>query len=415
MDREQAMNFQIQIDNIDREMNAINRLAKAYMNATPEQRANVNEGDMRAQIERYKELKNQKAVLQEQRAEAELIAARQAAEAEAARQAQLNTRGTWRRANNNNWNPNWYTLSDEQYAARLEELAREQAAQQPHAIFNNWDGTYYYSDWTTRYENWTIVRWESNNIEVRVAPSGAPYYYDKTTGNQAQQIWTDANGNALVMDSQWWVKTMYPIQNAINNQILADRRASDAARWYNNALVDQTVTEGQTALDAMAWATALYTPALPTATIPTTTRTIGELQAANLLWRSTAVPTSRAMTLASEWTIVNPTYGNALSNWAQRYLQTVEKTKNLANWFNTKGIIPNARKIMPVSEWTITYPSINWYTAQIARNYNPIMSNWNNIINSINASKSILPQWEIYNRWVQFVNNLLNGTRPFSL
>jgi len=94
MDREQAMNYQIQIDNIDREMNVINRLAKAYMNATPEQRANVNEEDMRAQIERYKELKNQKAVLQEQRAAAELLAARQAAEAEAARQAQLNTRGT---------------------------------------------------------------------------------------------------------------------------------------------------------------------------------------------------------------------------------------------------------------------------------------------------------------------------------
>lgn len=124
MDREQAMNLQVQIDNIDREMNVINRLAKAYMNATPEQRANVNEGDMRAQIERYKELKNQKAVLQEQRAAAELLAARQAAEAEAARQAQLNTRGTWRRAPNTNRQ----TLTNKQYRNRLNELAEEQAA-----------------------------------------------------------------------------------------------------------------------------------------------------------------------------------------------------------------------------------------------------------------------------------------------
>ena len=53
---------------------------------------------------------------------------------------------------------------------------------------------------------------------------------------------------------------MYPIQNAIKNQILANRKASDAARGYNNALVDQNAVETDAALQSMAAATLLYNP-----------------------------------------------------------------------------------------------------------------------------------------------------------
>lgn len=68
---------------INSEMNRIADLARAYANATPEQRANVDTNAMQAQLNRYNQLKAQRQVLyaeQEARVQAELEAQRQAAQ-----------------------------------------------------------------------------------------------------------------------------------------------------------------------------------------------------------------------------------------------------------------------------------------------------------------------------------------------
>lgn len=86
-----------ELQDINEQMSRIANLARAYANATPEQRNNVNRKDIQAQLDRYNELKARRNELyaeQEARVQAELEAQRQA-------QQQVNTRGTWRRANNN--------------------------------------------------------------------------------------------------------------------------------------------------------------------------------------------------------------------------------------------------------------------------------------------------------------------------
>ena len=89
-----------EIQSINQQMALIANLARAYANATPEQRANVSLTDMQAQLDRYNELKARRNELyaeQEARVQAELEAQRRA------NQQQINTRGVWRTIVNR-WN-----------------------------------------------------------------------------------------------------------------------------------------------------------------------------------------------------------------------------------------------------------------------------------------------------------------------
>lgn len=89
-----------EIQSINEQMARIANLARAYANATPEQRANVSLSDMQAQLNRYNELKARRNELyaeQENRVLAELEAQRRA------NQQQINTRGVWRTIVNR-WN-----------------------------------------------------------------------------------------------------------------------------------------------------------------------------------------------------------------------------------------------------------------------------------------------------------------------
>lgn len=89
-----------EIQSINQQMALISNLARAYYNATPEQRANISLEDMQEQINRYNELKARRNELyaeQEARVQEELLAQRRAAEERAA----INSRWTWRRINKN--------------------------------------------------------------------------------------------------------------------------------------------------------------------------------------------------------------------------------------------------------------------------------------------------------------------------
>lgn len=410
------MNIQIQrqkLADMNKEMQQISNLARAYANATDGQRANVNINDMRAQMDRYENLKKERDILQQEVVANEMAYERALQEQQAQAQ-KVNARGTWRRVptKGNNDVPTWTptsdptgTLTDEQYAEWLNELEKEAYLSNPHPIFNNWDGTYYYSDGTTRYEDWNIVWWQSTNIEVRTAPSGAPYFYDKTTGNQVAPIGTDKDGNPIVVDSQWWVATMYPIDNAIQNTIIANKMASDAARAedaaikYANDVRDDTIVNLALAPTYLAWG--VWVNGIRTAWAGTNAlwrayntannalkynRAINRANAIWNIWRTNVVPASRAMNVVSEWNIVNPTYWNSLSNWAQRYINTANKLAN--------------------------EQTVNNYARQVARNYNPVLSEWNKIVQS---SSSILPQWNVVSNWVQYLNWLFNKYTPFSL
>lgn len=90
-----------ELQSINQQMALISNLARAYYNATPEQRANISLGDMQEQINRYNELKARRNELyaeQEARVQEELLAQRRAAE----QTATINSRWTWRRTPKNN-------------------------------------------------------------------------------------------------------------------------------------------------------------------------------------------------------------------------------------------------------------------------------------------------------------------------
>lgn len=91
-----------EIQSINEQMALIANLARAYANATPEQRNNVSRADMQAQLDRYNELKARRNELyaeQEARVQAELEAQRKAQEEATAAAAQGQGR---RRVNQNN-------------------------------------------------------------------------------------------------------------------------------------------------------------------------------------------------------------------------------------------------------------------------------------------------------------------------
>lgn len=101
-----------EIQSINEQMARIANLARAYANATPEQRNNVSRADMQAQLDRYNELKARRNELyaeQENRVQAELEALRRANQ----QQAQQTNRQWWRGRqtvnnvsnNNNTQNP----------------------------------------------------------------------------------------------------------------------------------------------------------------------------------------------------------------------------------------------------------------------------------------------------------------------
>ena len=91
-----------EIQSINQQMALIANLARAYANATPEQRANVSLSDMQNQLNRYNELKARRNELY---AEQEARVQKELEEQRRANQQQINTRGTWRTIVNR-WNNN---------------------------------------------------------------------------------------------------------------------------------------------------------------------------------------------------------------------------------------------------------------------------------------------------------------------
>lgn len=408
------MNIQIQrqkLADMNKEMQQISNLARAYANATDGQRANVNINDMRAQMDRYENLKKERDILQQEVVANEMAYERALQEQQAQAQ-KVNARGTWRRVptKGNNDVPTWTptsdptgTLTDEQYAEWLAELEKEAYLSNPHPIFNNGDGTYDYSDGTKRYADGTIINGESNNIEVRTSPSWAPYFYDKTTGNQVAPIGTDKYWNPLVADSQWGVRTMYPIDNAIYNTIVANQLSSAAARnedaaiKYANDVRDDTVVNLALAPTYLAWGVGVNW--IRTAWAGT-----------NALWRAyntanNVLKYNRAITRAANNPIVTtykPTAVALKANASRPQIMAYENpvTESFINrYLNTANKLANEQ-------------TVNNYARQVARNYNPVLSEWNKIVQS---SSSILPQWNVVNNWVQYLNWLFNKYTPFSL
>lgn len=102
MNNEELLNSQVRqqtIADINREMANIANLARAYANATPEQRNNVNIQDIQAQMDRYNQLKQQRSDLYAQQE----VDFQKQLEANRIAQANtnLNTRGAWRVVRNN--------------------------------------------------------------------------------------------------------------------------------------------------------------------------------------------------------------------------------------------------------------------------------------------------------------------------
>lgn len=185
-----------ELQDINEQMGRIANLARAYANASPEQRSNVNREDIQAQLDRYNELKTRRNELyaeQEARVQAELEAQRQA------QQQQINTRGTWR-IYKWNWGNGWNWRG----GGRI--ITQEQVAPSAGAfpVATNVDWTIRYSDWTNRNADWSIhdyskdqsyVPWMSVNpayvnnnnqlssYDERYDVNSPNYVYNKTTTN----------------------------------------------------------------------------------------------------------------------------------------------------------------------------------------------------------------------------------------
>ena len=92
---EQLINDRIKLEDIKNQMSAITKVAREYAEATPEQRAKVNSADVQAVMDKYNQLKLDKAALEQSVVAQEMEIQKQAAE-QAAKQI-VNTRGTGRR------------------------------------------------------------------------------------------------------------------------------------------------------------------------------------------------------------------------------------------------------------------------------------------------------------------------------
>lgn len=167
-----------EIQSINQQMALIANLARAYANATPEQRANVSLSDMQKQLNRYNELKARRNELyaeQEARVQAELEAQRQAA------QQQINTRGTWRRVN--------YRRND----------------MWPEAIVTRWVKQFSAWDWNIYdIQPWQVItdsQWNS-------------YIYDQFSWNidyiwqNKWWLWTES---FIPVNNKWWLNQPWAI------------------------------------------------------------------------------------------------------------------------------------------------------------------------------------------------------------
>lgn len=116
MNNEQLMNYQIneqRLGDIAKEMDNIAMFARAYANATDEQRARINRADVQAQLDRYNALKSERLWLEESLLAARINADREAYLAE--QQAQQNAYGTRRVVRNPYLNQRTFTPVENQW------------------------------------------------------------------------------------------------------------------------------------------------------------------------------------------------------------------------------------------------------------------------------------------------------------
>lgn len=348
-----------QVEYINRQdrMNRIKKVAEMYANATPEQRAKVDASTVKSLINEYRELQEmqRQAEDMEQRAQLEAMRAQEEAQRAAAQWVGWGRRVVKTTPVN----------TEEQYINYVTPILYEY----------EWPTSALLSDWNA--PQWNIDIWVTNWV---------PYYYDKTTWVQVAPIWT--NNDWTVIFSNW--QTLRNIQWDIDRTLQANVAASNAthnavdAREYADKVRNQTIwwymlwtAAGMLWYNALTpWVSVLWNPVASNVWrqwVAQTSRYIS----GRWMWepmtqsfRNTATrdyangftrniwsnytpkvtnvatsPTNTSLVPVSEGNIVNPTYGNQYSTWAQNYLDTVNKTKNLAKWFNTSGYIPKSRAI----------------------------------------------------------------------
>lgn len=200
-----------EIQSINQQMALIANLARAYANATPEQRANVSLSDMQAQLNRYNELKARRNELyaeQEARVQAELEAQRRA------NQQQLNTRGTWRTIVNR-WNdrqtftptPNTVEVwgVNQSYYPWMSMRTDIPTQQTNTPIYRTWRNNlpnYWVTPWMP---DWNVLTWYATPVRTQTQTSAVeqrnamPWYQQMVTpysDEYLREIWAISNNTS---------------------------------------------------------------------------------------------------------------------------------------------------------------------------------------------------------------------------
>lgn len=192
--------------NMNKRMDQIAELAKAYSDATPEQRANVDAGAVQALMNEYEQLKQQRNALIEDRARHELL-----------------------------------------YYRRLE----EQQAQAAQAAQGQWIRR------RTPNPDTVVTPTEPTNpgtVTIAYSKSWAPYYLDTTTWNQVAPIQSMNNGTVRIVDSQWNISYLPNINWEQSEWIARNWETAGLLRNTVNAYDNAEAVRDQTVRDYMEWA-----------------------------------------------------------------------------------------------------------------------------------------------------------------
>lgn len=199
------------------EMNRIANFARAYANATPEQRARIPREDVLFQIERYKNLQNQQR-LAEDKYQAQL--AEQYRQQEAQANQPINTRWLWRKApkqpttpivepamNDNQYYNNWLNqLNEEQNAQNVTPTNEIVNNNSSNEAWTNWQELPVGNVWVI----WnTLLQWTYNpNYQYK-------YFTNLNRNNNSLLQWT-YNPNARY--TIWWQQLSWTVYWPITNR-----------------------------------------------------------------------------------------------------------------------------------------------------------------------------------------------------
>ena len=230
MNREELMreqinqaNMQRRINEIDRSMAAISNFARAYMNATPEQRARVDINAIREQLERYNNLKQERLGLQDSIVANQMYFERQAIEQQKAAE-QAAQRGAWQRR-------------------RRVTNDVETPETEPTPIVTGWLKTFIWTDWK-KYEiqpwmqvtdgRWWTVLWDQYDDKLHILKQGSMPNEISNSTSEVTPVWgnwTWTNLNLTWGNNTWfnytWVNNTWFNNTWFNNTGFNNT-------WFNN-------------------------------------------------------------------------------------------------------------------------------------------------------------------------------------